>query len=77
MYAVESMIDMGLKKDQKWPSKAHRKVACEIALCNPMVTTRDQLNSIVQKVCAIPQDKIKKVTFADLPKYGLGLLVAG
>lgn len=68
MYIYEGMIDMGLLESQKWPSKAHRVVASNIALCNSRVTTRDSLTEIVQRVIAIPNDKIKKVTVTDLAK---------
>ena len=73
MYMIDSMIEMGLKDGQKWPSKAHREVACNLALCNPMIYTRDALNDIVQKVIKIPKAEIKKVKFQDLPKYGISL----
>jgi hypothetical protein len=77
MYMIDSMIEMGLKEGQKWPTPAHRKVACALALCNPMVHTRDQLNDIVQKVIKIPKKDIKKIGFYDLPKYGIGLHAFG
>lgn len=75
MYILDSMIEMGLRKGQEWPSDAHRVVACNLALCNPTIKTRDALTAVVQKVYAIPADDIKKITMADLPKYGLGLCV--
>lgn len=59
------MIDMGLKENQKWPTKAHRKVAQHIGLCNSRVVTRDSLIEICQAVIAIPKDKIKTVTIMD------------
>lgn len=71
MYMIESMIEMGLKKRQKWPSAAHRKVACTLALFNPTIRTRDNLIDIVQKVIKIPKAKIKKVGWYDLPEYGI------
>ena len=76
MYAIPDMIDMGLKDGQTWPSDAHRLVAQRLGLCNPLVKTRDALNDVVQKVITIPADKIKVVTIADLPDYGLGLCVS-
>jgi S-adenosylmethionine/arginine decarboxylase-like enzyme len=76
MYMIDDMIDMGLEDGQKWPTKAHRAVAQNLALCNPMITTRDALTEIVQKVCSIPKTEIKKVKFTDLPKYGIALVVA-
>lgn len=76
MYMLEEMVEMGLKEKQKWPSPAHRVVAANLAICNPLVTTRDKLSFVVQKVCAIPKDKIKTVTIAELSEYGLGLVVS-
>ena len=76
MYIFPEMIDMGLEEKQEWPNKAFREVAKNILLCNPRVTTRDALNQGVQKVLSIPEDEIKTVTFADLPKYGFdGLFI--
>jgi hypothetical protein len=71
MYLIESMIDMGLKDGQKWPSPAHRRVACTLAIGNPMIRTRDELAEIVQKVCKIPKTQIRKVGYYDLAKYGI------
>lgn len=73
MYMLDDMIDMGLLSGQKWPSPAHRTVACNLALCNPMVKNRDTLTDIVQKVRNIPKTEIKTMTMSDLPKYGLTL----
>lgn len=77
MYMLDDMIDMGLKEGQKWPSKAHREVAAALAICNSAITTRDDLTNVVQKVCAIPKARIKKVTRADLPEYGLHFVCVG
>lgn len=77
MYMLEDMIDMGLKRGQKWPTDTHRVVACNLALCNPLVRNRDTLTEIVQKVRKIPKSKIETVTMADLSTYGLRLLVGG
>jgi hypothetical protein len=77
MYMLEDMIDMGLKKGQKWPSPAHRTVACNLALCNPLVKNRDTLTEIVQKVRAIPKTEIKVLKMGDLPKHGLTLFCGG
>lgn len=76
MYMLEDMIEMGLLKGQKWPTPQHRVIACNLALCNPMVRTRDDLTAIVQKVRKIPKAKVKTVRWADLPKYGLALSVS-
>lgn len=77
MYMMESMIDMGLEEGQKWPTSAHKAVACNLALCNPLVKNRDTLTDIVQKVCKIPKSEIKTVTMAELPKYGLSIVCGG
>mgnify|MGYP001566961034 CR=1 FL=1 len=77
MYMIKSMIEMGLEKGQKWPSPAHKTVACNLALCNPLVKDRDTLTDIVQKVCKIPKAEIKTITMAGLPKYGLSIVCGG
>lgn len=76
MYMIPDMIDMGLKTGQTWPSKAHRQVAQNLFLCNPLIMCRDALNDGVQKVIAIPKHRIKTITLAELPEFGLGLQVS-
>jgi len=76
MYMLEDMIDMGLKPRQKWPTDAHRVVAMNLALNNPLVRTRDTLTEIVQKVRKIPKTKIETVTIPQLAGYGLGFICA-
>jgi hypothetical protein len=72
MYLIDSMIDLGLKDGQKWPSTAHRKVAQAVAIANSRVTTRDSLTVICQAVIAIPKAAIKSVSFAELTDvYGV------
>lgn len=73
MYLLDSMIELGLKKGQRWPTKAHRQVACNIALANPLVKSRDHLSDIVQKVISIPRSRIKTVTIGELREYGIGI----
>ena len=75
MYMIESFIDMGLKKRQKFPSDVYRRVAINLAIGNPLITTRDSLIDVVQSVLSIPKDKIKTVTLNDLSKYGLSTFV--
>lgn len=70
MYIIPEMINMGLKEGQEWPNEAYKIVAQNILLGNPRVNTRDVLNDGVQKILSIPEDKIKTVTFSDLPEYG-------
>ena len=76
MYLLDSMIDMGLKPRQKWPTAAHRAVAINLAIGNPMIRTRNALTEIVQKVRRIPVSKIKTVKVAELPKFGIHLFAA-
>lgn len=76
MYVIPSMIDMGLKEGQVWPeNEAYKIVASNLALQNPLVTNRDTLTNIVQCVLKIPENEIKTITLADLPKYGLEIFV--
>jgi len=70
MYVFPEMIDMGLDEGQEWPNEIYKMVAQSILLCNPMITSRDDLTNGVQKVLLIPDDKIREITFADLPDYG-------
>jgi len=72
MYIVPDMIDLGLDEGQKWASAAHREVAQKILIGNPRVTGRDVLHHNVQIINAIPPDKIKTVTLADLVALGCG-----
>lgn len=67
MYLLPDMVDMGLGDGQKWPTKAHRVVAQNLLLGNPLIRCRDQLNEGVQKVIAIPASRIETLTVADLP----------
>jgi len=71
MYLVENMIELGLLEGQKFPTKAHKKVAQAIALCNPNVRNRDTLTDIVQAVLKVPTAKIKTIPYEKLvDKYG-------
>jgi hypothetical protein len=67
------MIDIGLKKGEKWASKVHRVVAQNALLCNPRITTCDCLQYNVSLINKIPKEKIKKVTVRDL--FGMGVQV--
>lgn len=77
MYMMEHMIDMGLKPRQQWPTDMHRVVAVNLAICNPMITTRDALIEIVQKVRQIPAAEIETITVPELTKYGIMLHAVG
>lgn len=72
MYIVPSMIALGFADGvERWPSKAHKQVAMNLALCNPMVKTRDSLMHVVACVNKIPAERIEKITFAELSEFGL------
>lgn len=68
MYIMESMIDLGLKENQTFPSEEHKAVAMTLGLCNPHVKTRDCLTSIVQAVCEVPIERIKTITLEEMIK---------
>lgn len=68
MYIFPEMIQLGLSDGQRWPSPAHKKVAQTVCLCNPRVRSRDTLQNMVEKINAIPKDKIKLVTLGDLAR---------
>lgn len=77
MYCLPDMVDLGLRKGETWPTDAHRKVAEALAIGEPSIRTRDQMISLVGKINSIPADKIKLVTMADLPAYGIQIHVSG
>jgi hypothetical protein len=60
------MIYMGLKDDQEFPTPAHLNICENIILGNSQITTRDQLTEVVQIVIAIPNDRIKIITYEDM-----------
>ena len=66
MYMFEEMIDLGLKENQKFPTKAHKKVAQTIAICNSSVVNRNLLTEIVQSILLVPKNRIKKITMDQL-----------
>ena len=70
MYLIESMIDMGLKRNSKWPTVHHRAVAIELLIGNPEVTTMDSLQTGVSNIVKIPNYKIKQVTLEELKDFG-------
>lgn len=72
MYMVDSMIDLGLKEGQKFPTGTHRAVARALVIGNPRVTNRDQMQEIVGKVLLVPEDRIADVTFKEM-KADFGL----
>lgn len=66
MYILESMIDLGLKENQTFPSEDHKAVAMTLGLCNPHVKTRSTLTDIVQAVCKVPAERIKTITLDEI-----------
>jgi hypothetical protein len=66
MYILPEMIEMGLLKDQEFPTEAHRKVASNLGLCNPLVVQRDTLIEVVQSVLRVPIEEIESVTIDDM-----------
>jgi len=67
MYGFDSMIDMG---GEKWKSKAHRKVAIAVCICNPQVHTAEILGHNIGIINKIPNNKIKKVTWDQIREMG-------
>jgi hypothetical protein len=70
MYLVSDLIDLGLPQGAQWPTPSHRLVAINLFIRNPAIKGMDMLQEGVAKVLKIPNGKIKKITFKDLPKYG-------
>jgi hypothetical protein len=66
MYIFDDMIDLGLLENQKWPTRAHRKIAQTVLLCNPLVKTRDALINGTQRILKVPKKRIKKLTLDEL-----------
>jgi len=66
MYYLNDMVDMGLEKDQEWPSTAHKKVAINIATGNSLVTTKEVLTEVVQAVLKVPKNRIMLITHVEL-----------
>jgi hypothetical protein len=69
MYVFSEMLDL---TKQKWPTKAHQKVAESVLLCNPRYTTLTDLIVGAKIVASVPKDRIKKVTASDL--FSLGIM---
>lgn len=70
MYIFPEMIEMGLKEGEKWSSEDHREVAMTVCLCNPLITSRDDLQHNVGIINSISQENIRTVTGADLIELG-------
>ena len=70
MYLINDMIDMGLGKDKKWKSSAHRLVAIGACVANDAITTMEVLSHNCEKINSISNKKIKNVTVQDLIDEG-------
>lgn len=68
MYICEDFIDLGM--EEKWTSEDHKKVACNVCLCNPNVFTLEVLDKNRKIINGIPQEKIKTITTQDLLELG-------
>ena len=68
MYVFPEMLKL---TEQKWPSKAHQKVAETVLLCNPRYASLTALKEGAEIIAAIPSKEIKKVTAADLLYRGI------
>lgn len=70
MYAFPEMLDM---TKQEWPTDDHKIVAEKILIGNGSYATLTDLMDGAAIIAAIPADKIRKVTVADL--YTLGIML--
>lgn len=68
MYAIPSMIEMGLKEGQEWPSPFHEEIAIALVMGNPNITTKDMLAEVVQSVLTVPKDRIETITIKEIRK---------
>jgi hypothetical protein len=71
MYVFPEMIEIGMKKGEKWPSKAHKTVAMNALLCNPRITSAEIMKRNIEIINKIPKERIKKVTRAELFEMGV------
>ena len=69
MYLLEEQIDM---TEVEFQTEKHQQLACIIGICNPRVTTLDQLTDIAKAVNKVPEERIKDVTYGELSEeFGL------
>ena len=64
------MVDMGLPEGMEWPSELHKKLAINLLICNPEISSMDLLQSGVINILNIPAEKIQNLLIEDLSKYG-------
>lgn len=63
MYAFPEMIEL---TGREFPTPAHKQVAQRIAICNPNVFQADVLAAVVDAINAVPNKRIKGVTYDEL-----------
>jgi hypothetical protein len=71
MYCFEDMIDLGIEKNEKWKTKAHRQVAITLLICNPRVDNRTLLMDLCKSINSIDKRHIKKFTIAEAVEMGV------
>ncbi len=69
MYLFEDMVDMALPKDIKWPTKYHRKVAINLLIANPSVTTLNAIQNGVLNVLSISKGQIESINLDELRNF--------
>lgn len=70
MYMMESMIEMGLQKGEKWTSDDHRTVAVNACIGNPNINRMQILQDNIKIINQVPQDQIRQVTAEQLEELG-------
>ena len=63
MYIFPEMLSIARKK---FPTKAYKTVAENIALCNPNVHTADMMIAVVEAILKVPKNRIKTITYNEL-----------
>lgn len=71
MYIHETMINLGLKKNEEFKSKIHEQVAKSICLCNPHINTRDQLINNIEILQSITKEELETMTLGQLADKGV------
>jgi len=69
MYASSDMIDLGLEKGMKWPSKVHRVVAQNLLIGNPTIQNRDTLMDACSEILALTEEQVRRLTLATLREH--------
>jgi hypothetical protein len=69
MYLFEDMVDMALPKGIKWPTEYHRKVAINLLIANPSVTTLNAIQNGVLNVLSISKGQIDSINLDELRNF--------